>query len=338
MTVREIGSDFEWESPAPGAIPHVLPWETEPGFHVLTGRQALAAIAAELTERGIHSAWFPAYLCDSMVEAFSADFEISYVPVDELLWPSPEDIALLGAESAYLHAPYFGRSTPGPVREALHGAVDRGTVVIEDRTHSVLGSPAARFDAAQYSMASLRKLLPIPAGAWVTGVRRAPVRSDGLAVTLRREAMERKSANLASENPMKDHLELFAESEETLTAELAPAALPEEIVDMMRRFDYELIRERRRSNAAFLGHELSGMGIEVLNGDADVASHLVIVSNRRDELRIALAREGVYCPIHWRQHPEMPVRMREDLLSIPIDQRYTRPDMERIVSVMELLV
>jgi dTDP-4-amino-4,6-dideoxygalactose transaminase len=66
-----------------------------------------------------------------------------------------------------------------------------------------------------------------------------------------------------------------------------------------------------------------------------------IVSPRRDDLRIFLTSQGVYCPIHWQLPAEVKTgfpasqSVSATILTLPCDQRYTTNDMDRVVTLLK---
>lgn len=70
----------------------------------------------------------------------------------------------------------------------------------------------------------------------------------------------------------------------------------------------------------------------------------VSIRSGRSDIQRHLAREGIYCPIHWRtpSHPNLTLtenskRIYDTILSVPCDQRYDKSDMERILEVVNCI-
>src|SRR5659263_651722 len=136
-----------WQEPAKrlGRIPHVSPNVAPPPFvppgATLTafGRQALSLVARELRARGVRLLLGPDHHCPTMF----LPFQLEGIAVRTV--PTGADTLMLGRA----------------LREALAGRPDAAVLHCE-----TFGTPA--------DVASLRKLLPVPDGAWVTGLRTPP--------------------------------------------------------------------------------------------------------------------------------------------------------------------
>jgi hypothetical protein len=55
----------------------------------------------------------------------------------------------------------------------------------------------------------------------------------------------------------------------------------------------------------------------------------MIQIDNRDSIRKYLALKGIFAPIHWLDSQDE--TLRKSLLSLPIDQRYSDDDMQRIL-------
>ena len=89
---------------------------------------------------------------------------------DCLLDPDALDSTLTAHPGyAVLHSETFGTPADPDLTSVLDRARTGDHPVVVDRTHSLLGAPSWHGD---YEVASLRKLLPTPDGAWVSGLER----------------------------------------------------------------------------------------------------------------------------------------------------------------------
>jgi hypothetical protein len=57
----------------------------------------------------------------------------------------------------------------------------------------------------------------------------------------------------------------------------------------------------------------------------------------RDEFQALLQRHKIYCPVHWvcKTSDADALDLSARILSLPVDQRYGNPDMDRIADVLE---
>jgi hypothetical protein len=62
----------------------------------------------------------------------------------------------------------------------------------------------------------------------------------------------------------------------------------------------------------------------------------VVRTAERETLQEMLARRGIFCPILWPRPPQLPpdAPWHDDVLAVPIDQRYGPQEMEYIAETM----
>ncbi|HHQ4511306.1 TPA: hypothetical protein ACSPZ9_001668, partial [Aeromonas hydrophila] len=56
--------------------------------------------------------------------------------------------------------------------------------------------------------------------------------------------------------------------------------------------------------------------------------------NKRDEVRHELMRDSIYLAIHWPAIEQSENNLSDKLLSLPLDSRYTKEDIERICNII----
>ncbi|SER71188.1 hypothetical protein SAMN05443377_10712 [Propionibacterium cyclohexanicum] len=139
-----------------------------------SGRQALALVARWCRAHAMTTALLPAYHCETMALPFWLEaMAVRAVPVDHQLRTDPRALARALAQEPSPVVILICRTgaidvAPGLV-EVLRRARAAGHLVVEDATHCLLDelvNPAPALPA-DIRMASLRKLLPVPEGAWI---------------------------------------------------------------------------------------------------------------------------------------------------------------------------
>lgn len=332
---QEIGSEF-WDVPLrTGVQPFLFPENTS---FFLSGRSALNFLIEEIQARqAFHSVALPSYCCKTMIEPFQAHgVAIELYPVifdgsGQLVQMLPQRLQCDGI----LVMDYFGY-----VRQTM--LPKYGGVVIRDVTHSLFcGIPSD----ADYSFGSLRKW----AGFWTGGYAWSrdgafrtplPLKMNRAYVELRRQAMREKIDYLYGSYPNKHHLSVFAQAEELLEKDCLGASDPRDI-EYAKRIDVELIRARRRENAATLLKVLADYALfpKLQNSDCPLFVPIRVAGGKRDELRNFLIEQKIYCPVHW------PVSSKHNLtektripydeeLSLICDQRYGLADMNRLYTTI----
>lgn len=72
----------------------------------------------------------------------------------------------------------------------------------------------------------------------------------------------------------------------------------------------------------------------VLGHNLGFKSFFVFKCNKRDELRKELFKNNIFLPIHWPNIGGLNNRLYGELLSIPVDSRYSEEDMVRVASII----
>lgn len=290
----------------------------------------------------------PSFFCMDVVGRLNETFEISWyqdLPTDkearfETLHPDDGDIVLA--------ANLFGRRDGAAWREWMdqHDRV----MLLEDHSHDPF-SPWATTSQAHYTMASLRKTLPLPDGAFISSPKGLelprPHPSSSPAASVKLTGMMLKHAYLEGASFAKDvYRRMEVESEDAFARDTGYAVSPftSGVLDLLRVSNY---RDRRVANFdAFkiLNEKRKSLHWQLLfDSLPDGAAPFGIVllcQNRqiRDALRHHLVEQNVFTAIHWFQAPEGDISSGDDLaidiasriLTVPCDQRYNTIDMECI--------
>lgn len=109
---------------------------------------------------------------------------------------------------------------------------------------------------------------------------------------------------------------------------------------MLEGIDWEYVKEKRRNNFAFL-HEALGSENELKIEDIDSFACPMVYPFRtsRKGLREALIKEKIFVATYWPNSKyKMEAgseRLRDEILPLPIDQRYTSDDMQRIINIIK---
>jgi hypothetical protein len=352
----DLGSDFElveprWltrEAVSPPWLPG--PNSNERVHYFQSGRQALTAVATQLRQSGRDRLLLPEYFCDSMLEPFVRDhWEVRLLSVTADLSVEPESVRALLEQperTVILSAPYFGKPASQGLGDALTASAEAGAIVVADETHNWFSGPSR---PAHFRVGSLRKMLPLPDGAYLAGPLGESALVEGTAedsvlVTLRRHAMAEKSRYLRGDHTGNLHLELFREAECMVETRLRPMPMSARSHDLITQFDYQGIAERRRANARTIVRALNSSAssfrplFPCLEGVVDwVPSHVVLSGPDPIGLRRHLASHRIFCPIHWPPSRILPPRRGWPSYgpSIPVDHRYGEADMERVAAAVQ---
>ena len=346
-TYSEIGSYF-WLSDdhtaAEEAPIHWLPTVDDSAF-TFSGRSAIeVALKDILSQRSIHSVYVPSYCCISMLQPF----------IDRGLKVKFYDIALengrfmsrlpnTDGHSLILIMSYFGLDAK-QIHSDIHALHQKGTIVIEDITHSLLRKDPAS-DCSDYLIASLRKWFAIPTGGWV-GKKKGmlsekPSIDSNQAVAEKIAAMREKYRYLTGQLHAKDgYLEASATFENDLIHADHRLKIDDLSLSLLKKTDVREVIDRRRSNADALSQGLRDISdvitLPAIDLQADVPLFLPVFleNGLRNSLREYLIERGVYCPVHWPEVMGAPAGIRENELSLICDQRYSKTDMLAIIEII----
>ncbi|MBR4024777.1 MAG: hypothetical protein IKI86_05810 [Firmicutes bacterium] len=216
-------------------------------------------------------------------------------------------------------------------------------IVIRDVTHSIFSKT---YDDADYYFGSLRKWC----GVWTGGYAWS---ADGKAldtgrpydpeyVSLREEAMLLKDQYIRGLGDWnKSYLQLFGKAEDMLEDAGIESAHEGDVL-AARRLNVDMIREKRRSNAAKLRDAFKDIIIfpEMKDSDCPLFVPVMVPENKRDELRRYLIEREIYCPVHWpvSEYHKLNDKTEEiyrNELSLVCDQRYSSADMDRMIDTIE---
>jgi hypothetical protein len=336
----EAGSMFHWEddfTPPLWSFP-------EPAVYYMMCRHAIAALCAVQPSRPV--LWLPTFFCPE-VARFCSPAALIREYRDDCRWPEPDWQSLQPAPNdLVLAVNYFG------VRgiEAWRDWSGRHTcILIEDHTQDPFSTWALE-SAASYAVCSLRKTLPVPDGAMLWSpiglpLPAEPPEGDWKGSVLKLGAMLYKREFLqgtvaADRKPRFREWQLRSERELNEAPLSAISPISEALLSpgVPKRW-----RERRIENARTLLQALASWTTakpafrDWPKGHAPFDVPWVFPSqSERDYCQHLLQQRDIFCPVEWPC--DTPDTVATDLssriLSIPIDHRYTREDMERIAAAV----
>ena len=350
--VREIGSDFELDAsaevPSPGAP---WGWVQDPATRrLMSGREALRLLLREARADGRDRLLLPAYLCDSVAQAASADWDLERIPVTDRLVPRADALADAMARApertVVVEVPIFSAPLPPAVRQALDSQPT--ALVIEDLTHTLLSRERP---ARPHAIASIRKWLPIADGGLAVGSATPVDGAEDAFAEQRAGVMDAKWRWLRDGTGDKDaYLRGYSDWEHALDAGRGVRSMSAGSQARLEGADLAAVAASRRANYRTMRELVllsPRIGDEVTLFEPDLADGAVplglpVICRRRDALRRHLIRNQVYCPVHWplpRAVAEgdfpMAQRRNRELMTLVIDQRYGPLDMARVATLIE---
>lgn len=305
-----------------------------------SGREAFEIIN-KLTNKKI---LFPSYACDSMYQFLNkenlifynvdSDFNIDIKDIQKEI--NNEEIGVL------IFVNYFGKLQDKKVLSYINSLKEKGIIVIEDTTHSFFTNICTIGD---YCIASLRKWFCLPNG----GILYSKKNFNQLETSInnyfnfeRKKAFALKKKYLTNGNfSKKDFLKLFNETEDFLDKNKEINEISKESFEILNKIDVKNLIKRRRENYKYLLKKLKKSSqIKFYKIDIKIEVPLFLVIKlknniEREEIHKYLIKNKIYCPIHWPLIDDINENFAvnnfiEKIISIPIDQRYTKREMNYI--------
>ena len=318
-----------------------------------SGREALHLVALSLNpDKTEPVVLMPAYCCHSMVDPFEkAGWKVVYYRLNEDLTADTGYLSRLLVEvrpKAVLTMNFYGSAS----------TVDAVSVVkciypecncIEDFSHCTFCFSDIYNDQIDYYVTSIRKSIGVCDGAVI--VSKAALDESYVEdvetefMTSRRECQKLKAQYCYTQDVATKNI-FFPElrrQEGELDNFSGVHRISKTGKEMLGVLNGESIRYARQKNMEHILDLLRGKvesipGIERCLDCAPFS--LPILLRNRDEVQQRLAKRGVYAPVLWpicdeaRAVCPVSVRMADEMLSIPMDQRYNYDDIEDIAKLI----
>lgn len=308
-------------------------------FTYSSGRAALYHILKFLKqEKGINHILLPDYLCSSVlvpVKALGLDF--TFYPIDEQLELESSSFAkLYRKNSAVLVINYFGLKDLTTQIHAIR-SLEANAIIIEDdvQAYYEFKKPLGEVD---FKFTSLRKTFAVPDGGLVkTKHKLAKVETPNTFGQYKVAAALLKSMREGNFND-NIYLEMFEKGESLIDSELE-CGMSIIAIKLFDALEEDRVKIRRLNNAQYLIGQLDKIGIKPLLplNDGHVPLFIPIALNNRNEIRKKMFQNEIFCPVHWPLEG-MDLKcgkvMAEMELSLIVDQRYGRKEMDNIITIL----
>jgi hypothetical protein len=302
-------------------------------------------------ERGWRRLRLPSYFCQEVAAALlDAGLPVDVyedrptAPADPLPTSRAGDIVLV-VNTFSLRAQPKGYRRPA------------GVEVIEDHTHDPW-STWSRESQADWCIASLRKVVPVPDGGVLWSPRGLPLsaapepsQAHEVAALQKFAAMGLKAAYLDGADIPKDHYGALALAGEAAIAGTTASAMSSWSAALLDAFPIERWRRQKRENFdAFRDAITDVPGLQVLqpnSPDTIPFSAIVLFTSRevRDRVRAGLIAERIYPAVLWQMDtpavdgiPDGCRALAGTHLSFHCDFRYGSEDMLRVASIVMRMV
>lgn len=274
-----------------------------------TGADALAFLLINLSPN-FSKVYFPKHYCFETIERVKLKASLY-----EFCFYSYEDLDSLN-DAVIIWNHFNG------YQEIPETLIKNKTIkVLEDCVQSIQSIEKIKGFA---TFTSLRKWSEIDCALVYSPFQNSNEFSNSNYLHLKKKAMDLKTEwqKNGTDKLENEFLNLFAEAENNLPNQTI-FSINE---SPFRTVNWKEICEIREANAQVLISGLKNLNIETL---ASSELFVMIQIDNRDSIRKYLASKGIFAPIHWLDsHDET---LRNSLLSLPIDQRCSHDDMQRIL-------
>lgn len=307
-----------------------------------SGRSALYVILRYIKEHfGTRRVLLPDYICTSVTQTImDVEMNYSFYHINMDFKPDMSSICnWLSYTDTILLVNYFGMVDLATVITKIR-AVSSGIKIIVDDVQNFYGF-RKKLDY-DFAFTSYRKWFPVPDGAEIL--------TKDESILLELEELEEQ--NLFAQykfagNILKNYrgivtdglcLELLEKGEKILNKEYR-CSCSEISSLLMQQINFSDAAKARCRNAEYLHERLNELGITHLYRKGAVPLFVpIILQNSRDQVRKALFRKQIFCPVHWpcvnRTYNGTNCLYAEEL-SLICDQRYDLDDMNFILGILE---
>ncbi|EIC22603.1 hypothetical protein [Thiorhodovibrio frisius] len=317
-TTQPIGGYFELELPPPRALPH----------NGLQGFQsARAAFLALLRAGRPNRVWLPKYICNAMLAPLMrAGMAYAWYDLTEHWQVDPAIQLQTGDWLVYVN--YFGLCSK-PVDDLLQRFPPEQ--IILDYSQAFFAPPSPQALATLYSP---RKFFGVPDGGLLHSQIPVPQSTH-----IDQDAFARMSHLLRrlGDTPEAGYT-AYQHAEHSLD-DPEPKRLSPLSARILSSIDFDAVRAKRRANFQYL-HSRLGADQQSFAAMKDTDIPLCY-PYRSDQpgLRQALIRQRLFIATYWpealeRLAPHRANSLVNNLLPLPIDQRYGNEDMERIATAI----
>jgi hypothetical protein len=353
---KEIGSDYEINL----ATVFQKRIYQVPSHAILlsTGRDCLQAIIDSLDPDIDHAVLLPSYLCSSILVQFrESNVKVAFYKIDQRLGVDLQDFEdklTDGEFTLALVINYFGFIQPHAT-EIKNICDAHKVLLIEDQVQSCLSK---NIEYGDFIFNSYRKIAPVADGAFLKGMRKSGVDarrslSHGgfvfsriIAAIIKSVVIAANKRNFTLPSLRRLYWRLFMLAEKRLSfVYKKPAKISVISKLLLQHIDFDDVFRRRRENYIFLAERIQKLpGVSLIHENLPIEVcpiGMPVLCKGRDQIEKIFNASKIFPPVHWRlpkeiTREEFPIshEISDSILTIPIDQRCSREDMERIADLL----
>ncbi len=314
--MEEIGCHFKFEKII-GSLYH------DTNLLLSSGRNCLKYI---IRERNITTLFLPYFLCESLSEvATSESVRIKFYHIDDNFMPLDIDESELNETTYIYYVNYYGL-----FKDNISKVIKRYKYVIVDDTHDF-------FDRTQYDVDVIynyRKYFGVPDGACIISndLIANPNYPKGKSLDKVVEMLER------DETGQFFHYPTFLEADKHFRSEDL-CYMSNFTENYLRAIDYETVLENRLRNYRIL-RELLGKYNQLNLSSEELTYMYPLFVSDGESLRTYLKANNIYSlrlwtNMNWNGANANEIRRADNIVLLPIDQRYSDNEMEYIADTVD---
>lgn len=305
-----------------------------------SGRSALLLLQSIIKKGKI---LFPSYTCTSILDCYKNNYDIEYYNINSDLSVDIQSLydQIDNTTSAIYIQNYFGATVSNELIETLHRIKSiYNLVIIEDTTHSIFTRPISCGD---YCICSLRKWFSITDGGVLYSKNSLSL--INLSYIKKWNSTEKLHAMMLKTIFLEDKVDtnslyrfLYMKAENQLDSAQVPYLLSDFSEYILHCCSIQSMISIRKNNYYFLHSNIKNNNINImLPYDDSICPYTMVVRvPERDYFRSYLMQQKIYCAVHWPidnrlQQFSTSVELSNNILSLPIDQRYSQKEMKYLV-------
>jgi hypothetical protein len=305
-----IGGFLDFELALTGH--NTLPWiDAAQGFHTARG-----ALSVFLRHHKYRSVWLPVFTCSELTGYLTRNFtNLQFYALDENWLPQvkPKPNELL------IFPNYFGVCSKQC--DYLISTIPSERLLIDCAQACYYFRPSANL------LYSPRKFFALPDGGYLVTANKL-LELDACSKTSNALGIENLFPHVMRSAGLLDEAYGLFQKKESNLSDQAEHRVSDISLGLLKKTPSAAAAERRRSNFRLLSKGLVKLGLQPLQKiNDDVPLVLPVKMKRAAEARRFLITQKIFCPHYW---PD--ALQSENLLFLPIDQRYGAKEMMRIAS------
>lgn len=315
------------------------------------GKSAIEYILEDIQISRNEIILLPKYLCPTIVEIVCrTGIKYKFYDINEKL-----GIDVLSIDSlihchpvkAVLFINYFGFFHGHNTISFMKGLKEKGIIIIEDAVQMLWVKRQKDF-IGDYIFNSYRKFLPLDGSIVLSSKKDRVNARHNKYFCLMEEARKKKTDYIINGVGVEeDFLRIFSEAHQAYYNEEQCGGMHDKYEKMLIKLPIERLIQQRRKNYGYLLKELSKVKeiiilyhIHKLGNNIPLAFPILIKD--RDRIREELMNYNIYAPIHWTldnakwlDKQNICLEISRNILSLPIDWRYTIEDMKYMVKTLK---